>query len=70
MISWESVSDIRMDRLPTGIDDGTLLYNFAGVPNEIMTGAHAGLQNGVTCCKKYNRNSDDGLFAVVKITGI
>jgi len=31
-----------MNRLPTGIDDGTLLYNFAGLPNEIMTGTHAG----------------------------
>jgi hypothetical protein len=66
-LSWNGPSDpdftgvrirYRTDRFPTGIDDGTLLGDFTGLPNEIMTGTHTGLQNGVTYY--YAASSYDG----------
>ena len=38
----------RTDRYPTGLDDGEVLGDFSGKPNESVTVIHAGLQSDVT----------------------
>jgi hypothetical protein len=56
-LSWTNPADLdfmgvrilyRTDRFPTSINDGTLLGDFTGPPNETMSTTHTGLQNGVT----------------------
>jgi hypothetical protein len=57
MLSWDNPSDpdlagvrilYRTDRYPAHINDGILLDDFAGLPNDNMSINHSGLQNGVT----------------------
>jgi hypothetical protein len=38
----------RTDHFPSDINDGTLLGDFTGTPNQVMSTVHASLQNGVT----------------------
>lgn len=56
-LSWTDPPDLdyagvrilyRTDRFPTNINDGTLLGDFTGLPNENMSTTQTGLQNGVT----------------------
>lgn len=55
-LSWVNPADsdflgvrirYRTDRFPVGINDGVLLGDFTGVPNENVSTTHTGLQNGV-----------------------
>lgn len=66
-LSWTNPPDLdfvgvhirfRTDHFPTDINDGTLLGDFTGQPNQTMSTAHTGLQNGVTYY--YSAASYDG----------
>ena len=69
-LSWKNPSDLdfvgvriryRTDRFPGNINDGTLLGDISGLPNEEMTTSHSGLVNGITyyyLAASYDGNSN------------
>jgi len=57
MLQWTNPPDVdfagvfiryRTDRYPSDLDDGELLGDFRGQPNQDMSVAHSNLENGVT----------------------